>query len=150
MTFSRKDLVKSLIKENDLKIATDVQEVLKELFAETLQGMLEAKMDNHLGYSKYDYKNKSTTNSRKGKAKKKVISNFGELELEVPRDRESEFEPQVVKKRQTDVSSIEDQVISMYARGMSTRDIGDHLYEIYGIEASPTLISNITDDTSFN
>jgi transposase-like protein len=145
MTFSRKELIKSFIKDNDLKTATDVQEVLKELFAETLQGMLEAEMDNHLGYSKYDYKNKSTTNSRNGKAKKKVTSNLGEFELEVPRDRESEFEPQIVKKRQTDISSIEDQVISMYARGMSTRDIGDHMSEIYGIEASPTLISNITD-----
>lgn len=145
MTFSRKDLLKSFIKENDLKTATDVQEALKELFAETLQEMLEAEMDNHLGYSKYDYKNKNTANSRNGKAKKRVTSNLGEFELQVPRDRESEFEPQVVKKRQTDVSSIEDQVISMYARGMSTRDIGDHLHEIYGIEASPTLISNITD-----
>lgn len=145
MTLSRKDLLKDFIKENNLKSAKDVQDALKDLFAETLQEMLEAEMDDQLGYTKYDYKNKNTTNSRNGKSRKTVTSNLGEFELEVPRDRDGEFEPKVVKKRQTDVSSIEDQVISMYAKGMSIRDIIEHLNNIYGIDASPTLISNITD-----
>lgn len=144
MTLSRKELIKQFLRENDFKTANDVQDALKDIFAETLQGMLEAEMDNHLGYTKYDYKNKETSNSRNGKGKKTVTSNLGEFELEVPRDRDSDFEPQVVKKRQTDVSSIEDQVIGMYARGMTTRDIAEHLQNIYGIEASPTFISNIT------
>jgi len=144
MTLSRKELIKEFIRENNLKTVKDVQDALKDMFAETLQGMLEAEMDNHLGYSKYDYKNKQTSNSRNGKSKKKVTSDLGEFELEVPRDRDSEFEPQVVKKRQTDVSSIEDQIIGMYAKGMTTRDIIAHLESIYGIDASPTLISNIT------
>lgn len=87
MTISRKNLIKQFIRENNLKTAQDVQDALKDLFAETLQGMLEAEMDNHLGYSKYDCKNKETSNSRNGKSKKIVTSNLGEFELEVPRDR---------------------------------------------------------------
>lgn len=145
MSLSRKNFIKQLIKENDIKSAKDIQEALKDLFAETIQEMLEAELDDELGYSKYDYKNKNTTNSRNGHSRKKVISDLGEIEISVPRDREGEFEPEIVKKNQRDISGIEDQVLGMYAKGMSTRDITDHLYNIYGIEASPTLISGLTD-----
>ena len=145
MSLSRKNFIKQLINENDIKSAKDIQDALKDLFAETIQEMLEAELDDELGYSKYDYKNKSTTNSRNGHSRKKVISDLGEIEISVPRDREGEFEPEIVKKNQRDISGIEDQVLSMYAKGMSTRDITDHLYNIYGIEASPTLISGLTD-----
>ncbi len=145
MSFTRKELIKQLIKETGPTSAKDVQETLKELFADTLKEMLEAELDDHLGYSKYDYKNKQTTNSRNGRSPKKVISDLGEFELEVPRDREGSFEPEVAKKNQTDISGIEDQVIGMYAKGMTTRDIATHLENIYGFEASPTLISGITD-----
>lgn len=144
MSLSRKNFIKQLIKENDIKSAKDIQEALKDLFAETIQEMLEAELDDELGYSKYDYKNKNTTNSRNGHSRKKVISDLGEIEISVPRDREGEFEPEIVKKNQRDISGIEDQVLGMYAKGMSTRDITDHLYNIYGIEASPTLISGLT------
>lgn len=82
--------------------------------------MLEAEMDEKLGYSKYDYQNKETDDSRNGYSKKTVISSMGPIELDVPRDRKSEFEPKIVKKNQTDVSNIEDQVLSMYAKGMTT------------------------------
>jgi len=140
-----KDQIKQFIKEHNLKTATDVQEALKEMFGETLQQMLEAELENKLGYSKYDYRNKKTDNSRNGHSSKKVRTELGEVELEIPRDRKGEFEPQVVKKHQNDVSSIEDQVISMYAKGMTVRDIQNHLKNIYGVDASPTLISNITD-----
>lgn len=139
MSFSRKEL----IKETKPKSAKDVQETLKDLFADKLKEMLEAELDEHLGYSKYDYK--STSNSRNGRSSKKVILNLGEFQLDVPRDRNSSFKPEVVKKNQTDISGIEDQVISMYAKGMTTRDIATHLENIYGFEASPTLISGITD-----
>ncbi|EPY2279091.1 IS256 family transposase, partial [Clostridium sporogenes] len=142
---SRKELIKQLIKETKPTSAKDVQETLKDLFADTLKEMLEAELDDHLGYSKYDYKNKNTTNSRNGRNSKKVLSDLGEFDLTVPRDREGSFEPQVVKKNQTDISGIEDQVIGMYAKGMTTRDIATHLENIYGFEASPTLISGITD-----
>ncbi|MDF2505365.1 MAG: transposase [Clostridium sp.] len=145
MSFSRKELIKQIIKETNPTSAKDVQETLKDLFADTLKEMLEAELDDHLGYSKYDYKNKNTSNSRNGRSSKKVISDLGEFQLDVPRDRNGSFEPEVVKKNQSDISGIEDQVIGMYAKGMTTRDIATHLENIYGFEASPTLISGITD-----
>ena len=137
--------LRAFIKENKLVSAADAQEALKNLFGEMLQYMLEAELDNELGYSRYDYKNKNTDNCRNGHSRKKVKTELGEIDIKVPRDRQGEFEPTVVKKHQNDVSSIENQVISMYAKGMSVRDIQGHLERIYGIEASPTLISNITD-----
>ncbi|HHX95092.1 MAG TPA: IS256 family transposase [Clostridia bacterium] len=145
MTFFTDDQIKELIKQKNLKTAEDVQDMLKEMFGKTLEQMLEAELENELGYSKYNYKDKKTNNSRNGHTKKKVRSDFGEIDLTIPRDRNSEFEPVVVKKHQKDVSGIEDQIISMYAKGMTVRDIQEHLNNIYGIEASPTLISNITD-----
>ena len=137
--------IKQLIKEKNLKTVTDVHNALKEMFGETIQRMLEAELENELGYSKYNYKDKKTTNSRNGYSRKDVQTDMGEVQLQVPRDRKGEFEPVVVKKHQNDVSSIEDQVLSMYAKGMSVRDIQTHLNDIYGVEASPALISNITD-----
>ena len=119
----RRALIRELIKEYQPKDVNDVQEALKELLGETLEQMLEAELDDHLGYSKYDYKNKETDDSRNGHSSKTVTSSMGEIELEIPRDRNGSFEPQVVKKNQRDISSIEDQVLSMYAKGMSTRDI---------------------------
>ena len=137
--------IKQLIKEKNLKTVTDVHNALKEMFGETIQRMLEAELENELGYSKYNYKDKKTSNCRNGYSKKDVQTDMGEVQLQVPRDRKGEFEPVVVKKHQNDVSSIEDQVLSMYAKGMSVRDIQTHLNDIYGVEASPALISNITD-----
>jgi len=140
-----KDQLRALIKEYDLKDAKSIQEMLKNLFGDTIQEILEAELDHELGYSRYDYKNKSTSNSRNGHSSKKVKSNYGKLDIQVHRDREGEFEPSVVKKDQTDLSSIEDQVLSMYAKGMTTRDIEKHLESLYGVDASPELISRITD-----
>jgi putative transposase len=137
--------IRGLIKEHDLKDASDIETMLKTMFADTIKEMLESEMDHELGYSKYDYKNKETDNSRNGYSKKKIRSKSGEINLAIPRDRNGEFEPVVVKKHERNISSIEDRIISMYAKGMSTRDIQKHLHEIYGFEASPTLISNITD-----
>src|SRR5665647_137381 len=145
MAIFTKEQIRQLIKDNNLKEAKDIQGMLKNMFAETLQEMLEAELDEELGYTKYDYKSKQTSNSRNGHSKKKVTSDQGPMDLKIPRDREGEFSPQVVKKHENDVSGIEDQILSMYAKGMSVRDIQDHLQNIYGIEASPTLISRITD-----
>lgn len=141
----RKEFINSLLKHYDPKDADDVQEMLKDLLGDTLQGMLESELDEHLGYSKYDYKEKETSNSRNGFSKKRVTSSMGELDIDVPRDREGSFQPQVVKKHQTDVSNIEDQVLSMYAKGMSTRDISAHLENVYGVNASAEMISRMTD-----
>ncbi|PYI49993.1 IS256 family transposase [Paenibacillus flagellatus] len=139
-----KEQVKAFIKDNDLKTMADVQSALKELFADTLQEMLEAELDHELGYAKHDVANKQTTNSRNGKSKKTITSEYGEQEIRVPRDRNGEFEPMIVKKHQSNVTGIEDQIIAMYAKGVSTRDIQDHLSNLYGIEVSPTMISNVT------
>lgn len=140
----RKQL-REFIKENNLVTAQDAQDAIKSLMGELIEEMLEAELENELGYSRYDYRNKKTDNARNGHSKKKVKTELGPLEISVPRDRNGEFEPIVVKKYQRDISSIEDQILSMYAKGMSTRDIQEHLERIYGVHASPSLISSITD-----
>jgi putative transposase len=139
-----KQQLRQFIKENKLVTAQDAQNALKDLFAETLQEMLEAELDTQLGYDKHDTKNKQTPNSRNGKSKKTITSEYGDQEIQVPRDRQGEFEPVVVKKHQSNVTGIEDQIIAMYAKGVSTRDIQDHLEQLYGIDVSPTMISNVT------
>ena len=141
----RKAFINNLIQHYNPQDAQDVQDMVKDLLGDTLQGMLEAEMDQQLGYSKYDYHNKETDDSRNGYSKKTVTSSFGDIELDIPRDRKGEFEPQIVKKNQTDISNIEDQVLSMYAKGMTTRDISDHLKSVYGVDASAEMISHMTD-----
>jgi transposase-like protein len=141
----RKAFINSLIEHYQPQDAQDVQDMLKDLLGDTLQGMLEAEMDENLGYSRYDYKNKDTDNSRNGYSKKTVVSSMGEIDLDIPRDRKGEFEPQAVRKNQTDISNIEDQVLSMYAKGMTTRDISSHLHDVYGVDASAEMISHMTD-----
>jgi len=141
----RKAFINGLLQHYQPKTSQDVQEMLKDLLGDTLQGMLEAELDTELGYSKYDYSAKETDNSRNGYSKKNVVSSMGEISLDIPRDRKGDFEPQIVKKNQTDISNIEDQVLSMYAKGMSTRDISTHLHSVYGVDASAEMISKMTD-----
>lgn len=141
----RKAFIDSLLDHYQPQDAQDVQNMLKDLLGDTLQGMLEAEMDQKLGYSKYDYQRKDTDDSRNGYSKKTVVSSLGEIDLDIPRDRKGEFEPQIVKKNQTDISNIEDQVLSMYAKGMTTRDISSHLHDVYGVDASAEMISHMTD-----
>lgn len=104
--------------------------------------MLEAEIEDELGYSKYDYQNKDTSNSRNGYYPKTITASDGEFVVDIPRDREGSFEPKVVKKYENDISSIEDKILSMYAKGMTTRDIQDHIKDIYGFDASPSLTPN--------
>ncbi|MDO3682228.1 IS256 family transposase [Paenibacillus ehimensis] len=139
-----KQELRQFVKEHNFQSAEDIQRTLKELFADVLQEALEAELDTHLGYERHDVKNKQTRNSRNGYSKKTVTSEYGDVEIEVPRDRLGEFEPVVVKKNQTNVTGIEEQIIALYAKGVSTRDIQDHLQGLYGVEVSPTLISNVT------
>jgi len=139
------ELLDQLIKEYNIKDTDDIKNMLKDLMGSTIQRMLNSELDDELGYEKYDVQNKETDNSRNGYSKKTVRSEYGEIELDIPRDRNGEFEPQIVKKNQTEIKGIEGQIISMYAKGMSNRDIETHLQELYGIEVSPTLISKITD-----
>lgn len=141
----RMELAKKLVKEYDLRTVADAQNLLKEIFGPMMQSMLEGELDDKLGYDKYERTEEVKPNSRNGHSQKTVTTSYGDVEIEVPRDRNGEFEPQVVKKYQRDVSDIEGKVISMYAKGMTTRDISDHLQDIYGIEASAEMISKITD-----
>lgn len=141
----KRSFIKGLLEHYQPKDAQDVQNMLKDLLGETLQDMLESEMDEHLGYSKYDYRNKETEDSRNGYSAKTVTSSMGPIELDIPRDGNGEFEPQIVKKHQTDISTIEDQVLSMYAKGMTTRDISKHLQDVYGVDASAEMISHMTD-----
>ena len=108
----RKAFISSLLEHYQPQDTQDIQEMLKDLLGDTLQGMLEAEMDDHLGYSKYDYKNKETDDSRNGYSPKTVTSSMGTIDLDIPRDRKGDFEPKIVKKNQTDISNIEDQVLS--------------------------------------
>ena len=119
--------------------------MLKDLLGETIQTMLEGEIEEELGYSKYNYDEKNTQNSRNGYSPKKVRSEYGEVELNIPRDRNNEFKPQIIPKYQREITGIEGQIIALYAKGMSNRDIEDHLKNIYGIEVSATMISKITD-----
>jgi len=137
--------LRELMSEYGVKTMEDVHNFVKMLTAETIQTALDAELDEELGYSKYDYKNKETTNSRNGYSHKTVLGSFGETEIEVPRDRDGEFDPQLVKKHQTDVSSIEDKVIFLYSQGVSTRDIQKTMREMYGIEVDDSRVSKITD-----
>jgi transposase-like protein len=137
-------LVKKIFQENDIQNIADAQSLMKDMFKDMVSLMLEAEMDETLGYSKYE-RNTNTDNSRNGNNQKKVKTSLGEVELDIPRDREGTFEPQVVPKYSRDISDIEDKIISMYGRGMSTTDINDHLEEIYGMSFSSTQISRITD-----
>ena len=115
-------------------------------YKDILQEALEAEMDDELGYSKYDWKNKIHRNSRNGHSRKTVSSKFGKVDLRIPRDTEGNFEPVTVKKHDRNVNpSIEDRIISMYAKGMSTRDINEQMREIYGIDVSAEMVSRITD-----
>lgn len=139
------EIAQRLIEENDLKTAEDIQEMLKGMFGPVLEKMLKAEMDDHLGYRKHDQSQKLTNNRRNGSSKKTVRSDYGELGIEIPRDRNSEFEPVIVKKDSKDISGISDRVIAMYAKGMSMRDMEDYLRDLYGINASHSLISDIID-----
>jgi len=123
-----------------------VQELFKEMVGTVLENGLEGELEDELGYSKYDYRNKETDNSRNGYSEKTLRTSLGELDISVPRDRKGEFDPQIVKKNQTSLSGdIEEKILSMYAKGMTTSDIEGHIRDIYGIEVSDSTISRITD-----
>jgi len=145
MDFADKKAVKYFLKDNGIEDLTQLKLVFKSMAGSLLDELLEGERDDHLGYAKHDYVNKKTDNSRNGYSPKNVKSTYGDVELSIPRDRKGEFEPQLVRKYQTDITGIEDKIISMYAKGMTVRDIQSHIEEIYGGEISAQTISNITD-----
>ena len=119
--------------------------LLKQFTKAVLERALQVELTEHLGYQKHDPAGNNSGNSRNGATTKKLKGEFGEIALETPRDRNGSFEPRIVGKGQTRFTGFDDKIVSMYARGMSTREIQGHLEEIYGVEVSPTLISNVTE-----
>lgn len=140
---NKKNIIAALIDEYDIETADDIQEALKDLLGGTIKSMMEAEMDEHLGYESYE--RSDNDNYRNGMKTKKVRSNYGEFAIDVPQDRNSSFEPKVVKKRQKDISGIDQKIISMYAKGLTTRQISEQIEEIYGFECSEGFISDVTD-----
>lgn len=143
LTEGKKNIIAGLLQEYDIQTAEDIQDALKDLLGGTIKQMLESEMDDHLGYDKYERSPES--NYRNGTKSKHVRSKYGEFDIDVPQDRQSSFEPKVVPKRQKDISAIDDKIISMYAKGMSTRQISDTIEDIYGFEISEGMVSDITD-----
>ena len=141
----RKKLL-ALLQDAGVNDVEGVQELFKEMVGTVLENGLEGELEDELGYSKYDYRNKETDNSRNGHSEKTLKTSLGDLEISIPRDRKGEFDPRLVKKNQSNLrGDIEEKILSMYAKGMSTSDIESHIRDIYGLSVSDTTISRITD-----
>ena len=143
---ARRSKIRELLDMSNITSMDDIQNLFKETIAEFIEDGLETELDDELGYSRYDYCNKNTENSRNGHSSKTLRTSFGDVEVAVPRDRKGEFEPQLLKKNQTSISQdIEEKILSMYAKGMTTGDIEAHIQDIYGVDVSDTTVSRITD-----
>ena len=143
MTEGKRNIIQQLLQEYDIETAEDIQAALKDLLGGTIKEMMEAEMDEHLGYGKserYD-----SDDYRNGYKPKCVNSSYGQVDIAVPQDRKSTFEPQIVKKRQKDISNIDQKIISMYAKGVTTRQISETIEDIYGFEVSESFVSDVTD-----
>ena len=138
-------IAKAILEQYQPTSAEEMQDALRDIFGPMFEAMLQGEMDSHLGYESNDHGYKNTDNRRNGYTKKKLKTSMGEIEIEAPRDRDGSFDPQIIPKRAKDVSGIEDKVLTMYAKGMSQRDIADTIEDIYGFEISHDTISTITD-----
>ena len=143
MTEGKRNIIRQILEEYDIETAEDIQDALKDLLGGTIKELMKVELDQHLGYKKSERSNHE--DYRNGYKTKQVHSRYGSMEVSVPQDRNSTFEPQVVKKRQKDISDIDQKIISMYAKGMTTRQISDTLEDIYGFEASESFILDVTD-----
>ena len=143
MTEGKRNIIQQLLQEYDIETAEDIQDALKDLLGGTIKEMMEAEMDDHLGYQKSE--RSDSDDYRNGYKSKRLNSSYGSMDIDVPQDRKSTFEPQVVKKRQKDISDIDQKIISMYAKGMTTRQISETIEDIYGFETSEGFISDVTD-----
>lgn len=137
-------MTKEMMKDKDITDISELQSMLKEMLKNGVEALLEAELDDELGFDRYD-NSTPKSNYRNGTSKKTVRTDLGEVELNIPRDRQGDFEPQIVPKNSRDLSAIEDKVISMYGKGMSQRDISDHIEDIYGLPLSAQTISRMTD-----
>ena len=143
MTEGKRNIIHQLLKEYDIQTAEDIQDALKALPGGTIKEMMEAEMNDHPGYEKSE--RSGSDDHRNGYRRKRVNSSYGSMEIDVPQDRRSTFEPQAVRKRQKDISDIDQKIISMYAKGMTARQISETIEDIYGFETSEGFISDVTD-----
>ena len=143
MTEGKRNIIQQLLQEYDIETAEDIQDALKDLLGGTIKEMMEAEMDDHLGYQKSE--RSDSDDYRNGYKSKRVNSSYGSMDIDVPQDRKSTFEPQIVKKRQKDISDIDQKIISIYAKVMTTRQISETIEDIYGFETSEGFISDVTD-----
>ena len=141
----KRNIIRELLETYDIKSTGDIQNALKDLLGGTIQEMLEAELDIHMGYVKSEQNGEARTNYRNGYKPKKLKSTVGELSIEMPQDRNSEFTPVIVPKHKRDISEIEQKIINMYARGQSTREISEQIEDIYGFETSAEMVSKVTD-----
>ena len=143
---ARREKIRELLQLSNVSSMEDIHTLFKETIAEFMEDGLDAELTEELGYSKYDYRNKETENSRNGHSSKTLRTSYGNIDVSVPRDRKGEFEPQLLKKNQTSITQdVEEKILSMYAKGMTTGDIEAHIRDIYGLEVSDTTVSRITD-----
>nr|WP_330371658.1 IS256 family transposase [Mogibacterium timidum] len=147
MTEGKREIIRGLLEEYDIESAQDIRDALKDLLGGTIREMMEAEMDEHIGYEKSERSDEFDLerNYRNGYKNKRVNSSYGSMSIDVPQDRNSSFEPNVVKKRRKDISVIDRKIISMYAKGMTTKQISETIEDIYGFEASESFISDVTD-----
>ena len=142
MSEGKKNIIAGLIQEYDIKTAEDIQEALKDLLGGTIQEMMEAELDEHLGYDEYE--RSDNPDYRNGVKHKKLRSSYGKIPIDVPQDRDGDFEPQIVPKLKKDISEIEQKIIAMSAKGMTTRQISDIVEDIYGFEVSESMVTAVT------
>lgn len=143
-----REMMQGYLKENDISIKSgnDVNSIMRDMMSVLLEGVLDEELNEELGYSKYDYRNKETDNSRNGHSRKTMRTSYGDMDIAIPRDRKGEYEPQLIPKYQNTVTQdMEEKIISMYAKGMTTGDIEAHLKELYDLDISDSTISRITD-----
>ena len=145
LTPEKKELIGNLMATYDIKTMADIQDALKDLLGGTIQGMLEGELEEELGYERYEKTEGPKENYRNGHKPKTLKSTMGEIEIDVPQDRNAEFEPKIVAKHKRDISQIEQKIINMYARGLTTREISEQIEEIYGFGTSAELVSKVTD-----
>lgn len=143
LTEGKRNIISALMDEYEIKTAEDIQDALKDLLGGTIRSMMESEMTDHLGYPKSARSH--SENCRNGSKTKTVRSKYGEFEVDVPKDRNGTFEPQIVKNRQKDISRIDDKIISMYAKGLTTMQISEQIEDIYGFACSKSFISDVTD-----
>lgn len=143
LTEGKRNIIHQLLEEYDIQTDEDIQDALKDLLGGTIKKLMEAEKDGHLGYGKLE--RSDSDDCRNGYKRKRVNSRDGSMEIDVPQDRKSTFEPQVVRKRQKDISDIDQKIISMYAEGMTTRRVSETMEDIYGFEESEGFISDVTD-----